>query len=101
MKDREISPSGSEIQPGTQQASSLVEILTPRVRFPYPTWTLMMDFDNLIAGVVIIFRVNLVTSFLDRDCFWKEKIYLIADLHKTDLVIWGHSKKGKPRPIAK
>ena len=47
MQDREISPSGSEFQPGTRQASSLVEIPTPRVRFPYPTWTLMTDCYNL------------------------------------------------------
>ena len=46
MKDREISPSGLEFQPGTRQASSLVEIPTPRVRFPYPTWTLMMNCYN-------------------------------------------------------
>ena len=32
-------PSGLEFR----QASSLVEILTPRMNFPYPTWTLMMD----------------------------------------------------------
>ena len=31
MQDREISP------------SSLVEIPAPRVRFPYPAWTLMKD----------------------------------------------------------
>ena len=33
MQDREISPSVWECQPGTRQASSLVEIPTPRVRF--------------------------------------------------------------------
>ena len=32
-----------EFQQGTRQASSLVEIPTPRVRFPYPAWTFMMD----------------------------------------------------------
>ena len=35
-------PRGQEFQPGTRQASSLVEIFTPRVRFLYPAWTLMM-----------------------------------------------------------
>ena len=33
----------NEFQPGTWQALSLVEILTPQVRFSYPGWTLMMD----------------------------------------------------------
>ena len=47
MKDRELSPSGLEFKPGTRQASSLLEIPTPRVRFPYPTWTLMMACYNL------------------------------------------------------
>ena len=42
-----ISSSGLEFQPGTRQASSLEKIPTPRVRFPYPTWTLMMDCYNL------------------------------------------------------
>ena len=54
IQDREISPSELEFQPGTRQASSLVEIPTPRVRFPYPTWTVMMDRYNL----------TLATSFL-------------------------------------
>ena len=34
MQDGEISPSGKDFQPRTRQASSLVEISTPRVRFP-------------------------------------------------------------------
>ena len=34
---------GVGISSRTQQAWSLVEIPTPRVRFPYPAWTLMMD----------------------------------------------------------
>ena len=40
-QDREISPPGYEFQPGTWQVSSLVEIPTPRVRFPYPAGTLL------------------------------------------------------------
>ena len=44
--------SGLKFQPGTRQASSLVEIPTPRVRFPYPTWTLMMD------CYILLFRVD-------------------------------------------
>ena len=47
MQDREISPLGWEFQPGSRQALSLVEIPSPRVRFPYPAWTLMMDSYNL------------------------------------------------------
>ena len=46
MKDREISPSGLEFQPGTRQDSPMVKIPTPRMRFPYPTLTLMMDCYN-------------------------------------------------------
>ena len=49
MYARGISPSGLEFQPGTRQASSPVEIPTPRVRFPYPTWTLMVDCYYLIG----------------------------------------------------
>ena len=33
-------------QPETRQASSLVESPTPRERFHYPTWSLMMDCNN-------------------------------------------------------
>ena len=46
MQDREVSPMGQELQSGTWQASSLVEIPTPWVRFPYPAWTLMMGSYN-------------------------------------------------------
>ena len=53
MQDREISPSGYEFQPGTQQASSLVEIPTQRVRFPYPAWALMMDSYNQLEIVFV------------------------------------------------
>ena len=35
----EISPEGLEFLPGTRLAESLDEIPTPRVRFPYLTWT--------------------------------------------------------------
>ena len=47
MQDREISPEGQEFQPGTRLSSSLVEIPTSRVRFPYPAWALMIDSYNL------------------------------------------------------
>ena len=40
--DRAISPSDEEFKPGTWHVSFLVQIPTPRVRFPYPAWTLMM-----------------------------------------------------------
>ena len=33
-----------------RQASSLVEIPTPRVRCPYPTWTLLMNCYNITLG---------------------------------------------------
>ena len=36
MQDRELSPEGYEFQPGTRLAEYLVEIPTPRTRFPYP-----------------------------------------------------------------
>ena len=79
MQDREISPSGLEFQPGTRQALSLVEIPTPRVRFPYPTWTLMMDCyipstvrlwnDLRLHAKIILVDFKLLTLLgADRDC---------------------------------
>ena len=42
MQHREISPLGLEFQPRLA-ASTLVDIPTLGVRFPYPAWTLVMD----------------------------------------------------------
>ena len=41
MQDSVISPAGRNFN--QEQASSLVEIPTPRVSFPYPAWITMMD----------------------------------------------------------
>ena len=35
------------IKPATRQSSTMIIILTPRVRYLYPTWTLMVDCYNL------------------------------------------------------
>ena len=43
MKDREISPSGSEFNQGLGKPRPWLKIPTPRVRYLYPTWTLMVD----------------------------------------------------------
>ena len=43
MLDKEISRLGLEFKPKTRQALSLVKNPTPQVRFPYPTWKLIMD----------------------------------------------------------
>ena len=62
--DRELSPEGLEFQPGTRQASSLVEIPTPRVRFTYPTWTLMMDCYNLSLATAFFYKQHGMLYFL-------------------------------------
>ena len=54
MQDMEIS------------TSSLVEIPTPRVRFPYPAWTLIMDYYSFslkFVSVSIITRLAPVVLF--------------------------------------
>ena len=80
MKDREISPSGLEFQPGSRQASSLVEIPTPRVRFLYPTWTLMTDCYILLHE--ISFRLLILQT---RFTLYYGKQSLSANNHPSPL----------------
>ena len=52
---RKSHPRGWIFWSGTPQASFLTKISTPRVRFPYPTWILMMDSITLSLSVCLSF----------------------------------------------
>ena len=51
--------------------------------------------DYSLSKNPISLNLSYKTDLDFQDCFAREKAHLIAEFHKTDLDILGHSRKGK------